>query len=78
MTIEDTGELEDMSFRLTPEHNCSYLADRQAITLFVDPDYPIRMQQYHELAKIDSDEVANMFIARTAQCVVFVFPYALM
>lgn len=48
---EDTS-LEDMSFRVTPEHECSYLDDKDAITLFVDPNYPIAMKQYSQLAQL--------------------------
>lgn len=52
MTSQDTDILEDIIFRVTPEHDCSYLEDRQAITLFVDPEYPVNMQQYHALAQM--------------------------
>ena len=52
MKSHEPGSLEDIRFRLTSEHECSYLPDRQAITLFVDPDYPISMSQYSALAKI--------------------------
>lgn len=44
--------LEEISFRLTPEHECSYLENREAVTLFVDPNYPIKMNQYTALAKL--------------------------
>lgn len=52
MSDEEIAPLEDIGFRVTPEHECSYLDDREAITLFVDPDYPIVMKQYSELAKL--------------------------
>lgn len=52
MSDEDIAALDEIGFRLTLEHDCSYLDDRQAITLFVDPDYPIVMQQYSALAKL--------------------------
>lgn len=52
MSDEDIPPLDEIGFRITPEHECSYLDDRQAITLFVDPNYPIVMQQYSALAKL--------------------------
>jgi arginine-tRNA-protein transferase len=52
MSDNDVAPLDEIGFRLTPEHECSYLDDRQAITLFVDPDYPVVMQQYSALAKL--------------------------
>lgn len=52
MSFQESPFLDEIRFRLTPEHDCSYLDDQQAITLFVDPEYPLQMQQYNELAKI--------------------------
>jgi len=52
MSDEDIGALEEIGFRLTPEHECSYLDDKDAITLFVDPNYPIVMKQYSQLAQL--------------------------
>ena len=52
MSEEDTPALEEIGFRITPEHECSYLEDKEAITLFVDPDYPIVMKQYSQLAQL--------------------------
>lgn len=52
MSDEDIAPIDEIGFRLTPEHECSYLPDREAITLFVDPNYPIVMSQYSALAKI--------------------------
>ncbi len=37
MTAPDTFRL--LNFFATPPHPCSYLADRQAITVFADPDF---------------------------------------
>ena len=39
-----------ISFYATPEHDCSYLEDKQAITLFADPDYPKDKTIYSLLA----------------------------
>lgn len=44
--------IDEIGFRITPEHECSYLDDHQAITLFVDPEYPIVMKQYSQLAQL--------------------------
>ena len=52
MSEEETPALEEIGFRITPEHECSYLDDKEAITLFVDPDYPIVMKQYSQLAQL--------------------------
>lgn len=52
MSEEDTPALDEISFYITPEHECSYLENRKAITLFVDPNYPIVMKQYSQLAQI--------------------------
>jgi len=52
MSDVDIPPLDEIGFRITLEHECSYLHDRQAITLFVDPNYPVVMQQYSALAKL--------------------------
>ena len=52
MSDEKSAALEEIVFRLTPEHDCSYLDDLKAITLFVEPNYPIDMSQYSSLAKL--------------------------
>lgn len=52
MSDEDVATLDEIGFRITPEHDCSYIEDKEAITLFVDPNYPIVMKQYTELAKL--------------------------
>ncbi|MDH5396497.1 MAG: arginyltransferase [Gammaproteobacteria bacterium] len=52
MDNSETLALENVRFSLTPEHECSYLENHTAITLFVSPDYPIVMPQYSALAKL--------------------------
>ena len=52
MSDEEYKSLDDIGFCITPEHECSYLEKHDAITLFVDPDYPIVMNQYSALAKL--------------------------
>ena len=52
MSDDTIAPLDEIKFFLTPEHECSYLDDREAITLFVDPNYPVVMKQYSALAKL--------------------------
>ena len=52
MDNDDVAALDEIGFRVTPEHECSYLDNRDAITLFVDPNYPIVMKQYSQLAQL--------------------------
>lgn len=44
--------LSALPFYVTPPHACSYLDDRQASTLFVDPAFALNMQQYSQLANL--------------------------
>jgi len=41
-----------LRFFVTPLHTCSYFADRQAITLVVDPDTTLNSGQYSELSAL--------------------------
>jgi len=41
-----------LPFYVTPPHPCSYLDDRQATTVFVDPAFTLTMQQYSQLANL--------------------------
>ncbi len=34
------GAFRPLAFFATPPHQCSYLADREAVTVFADPEYP--------------------------------------
>jgi len=43
-------DLSNLRFFSTPAHACSYLEDRQATTLFVDPNANITAELYHELS----------------------------
>lgn len=52
MNDDDDKSIDEIGFRITPEHECSYLDDHDAITLFVDPNYPVTMSQYSALAKL--------------------------
>jgi len=40
---------ESLDFYLTPEHECSYLPERQAMTLFADPSINISTELYSKL-----------------------------
>ena len=44
--------IEQLDFYLTAEHECSYLPDRQAVTLFADPHALLTNQQYTQLARL--------------------------
>ncbi len=46
------SESSDLRFFLTPEHPCSYLHDRQAKTLFLDPRETITGKMYTRLTQI--------------------------
>ena len=52
MNENDVAALDEISFAVTQEHECSYLDGKEAITLFVDPNYPIVMKQYSQLAQL--------------------------
>jgi len=52
MHDDEVPPIEEIGFQVTPVHECSYLDNHQAITLFVDPDYPIVMKQYSQLAQL--------------------------
>lgn len=44
--------LKDLKFYATQPHDCSYLPDKQAITLFMDPDEELDASLYRNLADI--------------------------
>lgn len=44
--------LHDLRFLLTPEHECGYLPDREAVTLFVDPQCELSQGTYSLLAEL--------------------------
>jgi arginyl-tRNA--protein-N-Asp/Glu arginylyltransferase len=45
-------QLHDLRFLLTPEHECGYLPDHEAVTLFVDPQCDLNPARYNLLAEI--------------------------
>ncbi|MEJ2391476.1 MAG: arginyltransferase [Gammaproteobacteria bacterium] len=44
--------LHDLRFLLTPEHECGYLPEQEAVTLFVDPQCELDTTRYSLLAEI--------------------------
>ena len=46
------NSLSDLRFFTTPAHDCSYLDDKQAITLFADPLAPIDKNLYSRLSAV--------------------------
>ena len=46
------AQLDTLPFYITPPHPCSYLDDRQATTVFVDPHFPLKMEHYANLARL--------------------------
>ena len=40
-----------LAFYMTPEHECSYLPDKNATTVFADPNFPMDKNIYTTLAK---------------------------
>ena len=46
------SDLSRLKFLVTPPHPCSYLADREAVTLFVDPTSKVTGQLYSALSKL--------------------------
>ncbi len=44
--------IESLPFVVTAEHECGYLPDQQATTLFVAPEYPLHMAHYTQLARL--------------------------
>lgn len=46
------SDLSELRFFRTPAHPCSYLEDRQAATLFVDPQTPLNPALYGQLSRL--------------------------
>ncbi len=44
------SDLNDVSFYTTPPHNCSYLSEQQATTLFLDPEAEVDARLYSQLS----------------------------
>jgi len=44
-----TGQPPDLAFYATPPHECSYLPQHEATTVFADPNHPKDMRLYSRL-----------------------------
>jgi arginine-tRNA-protein transferase len=49
---DNPNSLLSLRFFVTPSHPCNYFAERQAITLIVDPSTELTMAQYSELSRL--------------------------
>ncbi|HEB85655.1 MAG TPA: arginyltransferase [Gammaproteobacteria bacterium] len=65
--------LSALPFYVTPPYPCSYLDDRQASTVFVDPAFPLSMEQYSQLANLgfrrSGDQVYRPECANCTLCI---------
>ena len=52
MDILEDPLIQEIMFSLTAEHECSYIADKQAVTLFVSPGFDITMSHYDLLSQL--------------------------
>ncbi len=48
--MTQSARVSKLTFYSTPPHSCSYLADREAVTLFADPRYPKSNRLYAALS----------------------------
>ncbi|GMR09064.1 MAG: arginyltransferase [Gammaproteobacteria bacterium] len=61
--------LNDLKFYLSRPHECSYLPDHQATTLFADPDSSITTEQYDDLIQFGFRRSGSMiYRPRCASC----------
>lgn len=49
--MSDPNDLQLLSFYKTPPHECSYLEDQTAATIFADPEYPKNIHLYSVLSR---------------------------
>ncbi|MBQ76367.1 MAG: arginyltransferase [Gammaproteobacteria bacterium] len=72
--------LSELRFFTTPEHDCSYLDDRQAITLFVDPLAKITTDMYSGLSAVgfrrSGDHIYRPYCQACAACIPVRIPVA--
>ncbi|MBQ60552.1 MAG: arginyltransferase [Gammaproteobacteria bacterium] len=65
--------LSELRFFTTPEHDCSYLDDRQAITLFVDPLAKVTTDMYSNLSAVgfrrSGDHIYRPYCQACAACI---------
>ena len=61
--------IQKLGFYATPPHQCSYLPDQQAITLFADPQFPKNMRLYSALMNYGFRRSGpHLYIPKCAQC----------
>lgn len=69
MNDEPRLPLNDLKFYLSRPHECSYLPDHQATTLFADPDAIITTARYDDLIQFGFRRSGNMiYMPRCAAC----------
>ncbi len=70
----------ELKFKVTVDHECSYLPEKQARTLFVDPEFPLTMAHYSYLAKAgfrrSGDHVYRPFCRDCGLCIPVRIPAA--
>lgn len=58
-----------LGFYATPPHQCSYLSDKEAITLFADPNFPKNMRLYSALMNYGFRRSgAHLYIPKCENC----------
>jgi len=55
------SNLQTLVFYATPEHDCSYLPDKKASTMFVDPKAQINQQMYSQLSQLGFRRSGNHY-----------------
>jgi arginine-tRNA-protein transferase len=55
------SNLQTLVFYATPEHDCSYLADKQATTVFVDPKAKVDLDIYTQLSNLGFRRSGNHY-----------------
>ena len=60
------SQLQTMVFYATPEHQCSYLEEQRATTMFVDPKAKITNSVYSQLSELGFRRSGNHYYRRRA------------
>ena len=55
------SNLQTLAFYATPEHECSYLKDQKAVTMFVDPKAHVDQELYTELSRFGFRRSGNHY-----------------
>ena len=59
--MTNMSTLHTLVFMLPPEHECSYLPDKSATTLFVDPRAHINTETYSQLTQLGFRRSGNHY-----------------